>query len=122
MTHRNVSPSPTSPILGVTTNKECGFYGCINDLHIDHMMMVLESPNDDCFMMVSLADGYTYHMMISMTGMFSSGLAASPIALAICVPPILKLIQQTQIRRRYLTNTDEAADKQKVLLLPQVHS
>ena len=47
-------------------------------------------------MMVSLADGHTYHMMISMTGMFSSGLAASPIALAICVPPILKQIQQTQ--------------------------
>ena len=32
-------------------------------------------------------------MMISITGMFSSALAASPTALAKCVPPILKQIQ-----------------------------
>ena len=50
MTHRNVSPSPTSPILGVMTNKECGFYGCIDDLHTDHMMMGLELPYDACFL------------------------------------------------------------------------
>ena len=31
-----------------------------------------------------------------MTGMFSSGLAASPIALARCVPPIFKQSQQTR--------------------------
>ena len=41
----------------------------------------------------------TDHMMTSMTGMFSSALAASPIALATCVPPIfLKLTQETQKR------------------------
>ena len=35
-------------------------------------------------------------MMISITGMFSSALAASPTALAKCVPPILKQIQESQ--------------------------
>ena len=44
----------------------------------------------------------TDHMMTSMTGMFSSALTASPIALATWVPPIfLKLTQETQNERSH---------------------
>ena len=57
-------------------------------------------------------------MMTSMTGMFSSALTASPIALATWVPPIfLKLTQENQ--KREISQIPPPADKQKVLLLPQ---
>ena len=48
----------------------------------------------------------TDHMMTSMTGMFSSALAASPIALATCVPPIFLKLTQGELQKRDLTNLD----------------
>ena len=45
-------------------------------------------------------------MMTSMTGMFSSALAASPIALATCVPPIFLKLTQGELQKRDLTNLD----------------
>ena len=117
MTQRNVSPSPTSPTLGFMALWIYGRWWWL-------MMNILWWQIKKMFFWWLMMK--TDHMMISMTGIFSSGFAASPIALATCVPPILqKQIQETQKGKassQLISSQTHPADKQKVDLPRRMHS